>query len=197
MMSDTRRRGRPRDEAIDAAVMDAVLALVEEEGLRALTIDGIAERACASKATIYRRWASKDELVVDAVACIVNPLDLPETETIREGLLTALTHMGRAMSTTTAGQVFPWVVGEIAARSDIGQRYMDAVVRPGRHAMAIKIREGVERGELRSDLDIELAVDMLMGPILVRKLTGVTHTRDVARIERHVDYLLTGWASGE
>lgn len=188
------RPGRPRDDTIDTAILEAVLSMVEEDGLGALTVDGIAERAGVSKATIYRRWDSKEEIVVDAVASCVSAVDLPDAPTVRDGLVAGMLHITSSMS-TTAGQIFPWVVGEIAARTEIGDRYVEVVVRPKRRALAALISAGVERGELRSDLDVELAVDMVMGSILVRKLSGPGPLHDVDRIERHVDYLIDGWRS--
>lgn len=190
---DSKRPGRPRDETIDAAIVDALFELVEEQGLAALTIDAIAERAGVSKATIYRRWASKEELMNDSVARLEDAVVFPESGDIREDLLTGLSRVRLSMTKSTAGAVFPWLVGEVAKGSEIGRRFAEAVIIPGRRKMAERISQAIEQGQLRSDLDVELAVDMLTGPALIQKLLGAVRTTDPDWTEKLVDNLLKGW----
>jgi len=188
-----RRPGRPRDETIDIEIVRALFGCVEEVGLGSLTIDAIAERAGVSKATIYRRWESKEDLIVDAIAGQVGAVDIPDSDDVREVILHGLRRIETFMSKTPAGNVFPWVVGEVAAGTEIGQRYAEAVILPGRRALATHLARAKERGELRQDLDLELAVDMITGPLIVRKLMGDYHPADDGWTVRLVDGLLEGW----
>jgi AcrR family transcriptional regulator len=190
---EMKRPGRPRDESIDAQVVDALFQLVEEQGLAAVTIDAVAERAGVSKATIYRRWASKEELIVDSVTRLRDPVVFPDSGEIREVLVTGLSGVLHFMSKNTAGVVFPWLLGEVARGSEIGRRFADAVILPGRRGMAEGIRHAMEQGELRPDLDVEIAVDMLTGPAIVQKLLGAIRPTDPDWIEKLVDNLLEGW----
>lgn len=193
MMEDTRRRGRPRDETLDAEIQRALFDVIEDVGLGRTTIEEIASRAGVSKATIYRRWDSKDELIVDALAGLVEVFDIPEVGDIREELLIGLDRMHSFMSNTTAGVVLPWLVGEMARDSEIGRRYAETAILPRRRLLASRIGAAVDRGELRSDLDIELAVDMLTGPVIVAKLMRFGSKRGRAWKEDLVDALLEGW----
>ncbi len=193
MTTETRPRGRPRDETIDEEIRRAVFDLVEEVGLAGLTIDGIAERAGVSKATIYRRWESKDQLCAHAIAGLANSVKMPESNDIREVLLATLRRMDAFLTSTTAGTVFPWLIGEVAAGSEMGHHYAEAVILPGRRAMAARISAAIEDGQLRSDLDIDVAVDMIMGPAMVRRLLGLHRQEERGWDERVVDTLLSGW----
>lgn len=195
MTSKTRRPGRPRDAAIDTQIVGCLFELVEESGLDGVTVDAIAERAGVSKPTIYRRWASKEELMVDAVAGLVGEIEIPEGETIREVLLHALGRLRSYMSNTTAGVILPWMIAEVARGSEIGRRYTEAVIVPGRTALAGHVRDAIASGELRQDLDVEMAVDMLLGSMIVNKLLAGYRTLPDDWTEQFIDTLLDGWRS--
>jgi hypothetical protein len=100
------------------------------------------------------------------------------------------------MRSGSAGSIFPWLVGEMAAQTDIGRKYAETVIIPRRHALAEVIRRAVERGELHDDLDVELAVDMLTGPVILRKLMGFFRPVGDDWAEALVDRLLEGWRPG-
>ena len=173
--------------------MDAALQLVEEVGLGALSIDAIAARAGVSKATIYRRWSSKEELVVDAVVSLVSAVQPTMTGDLREELVTTLRRLRAFMSEFRGGSIFPWLVGEVASGSELGRRYAETVILPRRQALASMITQAKERGELRPDLDVEVAVDMFTGPVILRKLFGPMLPEDRGWEEKVVDALLRGW----
>jgi AcrR family transcriptional regulator len=193
MSPGKRSPGRPRDTALDSLVMDSVLDVIEKEGLRGCSIDQVAAQAGVSKASIYRRWDSKEDLVIDAVACLGESVIVPFTHEIRADLIALVTLMASFMHDLPAGSVFPWLVGEVAAGTEIGRHYAEAVIAPRRRVVANLIGEAIDRGDLRSDLDAELAVDMLIGPVLVRKLTGHLTKPQEGWPERIVDGLLSGW----
>lgn len=186
--------GRPRDDSVDVRVVAATLDLLNEEGLGGLSVDGIADRAGVSKATIYRRWDTKEELLVDAVASVVDEVHIPDSGDIRQDLVTAINGMRRFVNDTRGGEVFPWLVGEIASQSPIGKRYAMSVIGPRRAMMAGLITHAAERGDLKRNLDVEMAVDMLTGSVIVRRLTGqFDETPDNWAIDL-VDSLLNGWS---
>ncbi len=189
----TRTVGRPRDNSIDVKVVDATLEILNVDGLGGLSMEGIAARAGVSKATIYRRWDSKEDLLVDAIATLVHEVEVPDSGDIRGDLVTAIAGMHRFVSDTRAGEVFPWLVGEIARGSEVGLRYAGSVVGPRRAMMAQLIAHAVERGAIRGDLDVELAVDMLTGPVIIRRMMGRHQERPDTWATDLVDQLLEGW----
>jgi AcrR family transcriptional regulator len=193
MTAQPRSPGRPRDATIDDDIVRSLFELVEEIGLGAVTIDAIAERAGVGKTTIYRRWSSKEDLIVDAVAGLVGGIEIPEGDGIREVLLHALGRIKSFMSKTTAGVILPWMIAEVARGTDVGRRYAETVIIPGRKALAGHISDAVSSGELRSDLDVEMAVDMLLGPLIVSKLLSRYREPHDAWAEGFIDALLDGW----
>jgi AcrR family transcriptional regulator len=188
------QRGRPRDESIDDAVVQALFEVIEEAGLPGTTIDAVAERAGVSKATIYRRWDSKEKLVIDAVAGLITSVEIPDQSEIRDVLIGLLRAMRKFMAIAPAGTIFPWLVGEIAAGSELGRRYVEAVIAPRRSELGALIESHIASGELRPDLDVAVAVDMIIGPLIMAKITGrFRQEPDEAWVEEIVDTLLRGW----
>ena len=192
-MSPTRSPGRPRDQSVDDRVLDAVIEMVAAEGVPSLTIEGIAAYGGVSKTAIYRRWSSTDDILVDAVARIAETVAVPDTGHLRDDLVEGVNGLRRLVSDTRAGAIFPWLMSEIANRSDVGARYFGTVVQPRRLALMQVIRAAQERGEILPDLDMETAVDMVTGPVILRRMTGRIDTTDDEWVASLVDALLTGW----
>lgn len=172
--------------------MDAALEVLQDEGFAGLTIDSIADRAGVSKATIYRRWESKETLLVDAVARVVEAVVIEDTGDIRHDLTAAVRGMCSFVTDTRAGEVFPWLVGEIANGSEIGTRYAGAVIVPRRRMLGELLTAAIERGDLREDLDVATAVDMVMGPVIMRRIAGLLEGSGESWAETIVDSLLSG-----
>jgi AcrR family transcriptional regulator len=190
-----RRPGRPRDESVSESITEAVLGLLAELGLRGMSMDAVATRAGVSKASIYRRWDSKEDLVIDVIGGLVIAADATSTGEIRSDLLQVLGRFGAFISELKAGSIFARLAGEVQAGSELGKHYAEAVILPRRAVIAGLITAAKERGELRQDLDVELAVDMLVGPVIIRNLMAAIRTGDYVADEKLVDALLDGWRS--
>ncbi|MBJ22196.1 MAG: TetR family transcriptional regulator [Deltaproteobacteria bacterium] len=157
--------GRPRSEEAHQAILDATLALLVEVGFSALTVEGVAQRAGVGKATIYRRWASKLPLVVEAFG------ELPGFEEVDTGSLevdlkeTLNTYLNN-FNSTSLGAVFPSLAGERAHNPELS-KLLEPVTR-GRREPFVRIFERArERGEISEEVDVDLAADLVVGPISV------------------------------
>ena len=170
--SAPRPPGRPRSARADRAILGAATELLVEQGFDAMTIEGVAELAGVGKTTIYRRWPTKEDLVVAAVGGLSADVAIPDTGSVREDLVGLLEQMARLLSETVPGRALPRMVAEVAAGTGVGRAYADRVIGPRRAMFALVLRRGLERNELPADLDVELAIDMLMGPVIVRRLLG-------------------------
>lgn len=154
--------GRPRREEADRgrAITTAVLETVFEQGLPAVTVEGIARRARVSKATIYRRWATRDAMILEALSTINRDFEVPDTGSVREDIRQLI-----AMSITRGSLGLATQEGFahllILAASD--RRYWQLAMGPGRRIARQVLERGRERGEIRHDVDIDLAVDVLIG----------------------------------
>ena len=195
-MTTSTRVGRPRDAAVSSAITGAVISLLHEVGLSGLTMDAVASRAGVSKASIYRRWASKDELLVDVIANLASETLVPDTGHLRDDLIELLHRMEAFLSDIEAGQIFPRMAAEVHAASELGRRYAEQVILPRRAVLAEMLSAAQTRGEIRNDLDIDVAVDMLTGPVILRMLLGRLAPSNAEWAPTLVDGLLQGWAGG-
>jgi AcrR family transcriptional regulator len=165
-----RRPGRPRSTVADAAIVSATLALLLEDGFRALTMEQVRARAGVGKATLYRRYRSKEQLVTAAIRHLNQPLDTPDTGTVREDILAVARSVMAGAERVQFASFVPRLLAEAAGDPEMHAIFYENLVAPRRGTMAAVLRRGVERGELRSDLDIELAIDILTGPWVYRLL---------------------------
>jgi AcrR family transcriptional regulator len=163
-------RGRPRQASARKAIVDATLELLAERGFQAATIEAIAERAGVGRNTIYRRWASKDELIVDALQELFVDLDFQEDGDVYSLLLDWIRDFVRVFGDPLYGRILPVVLGELQQNPDFARVYSEQIVQPRYDALLEFLRAAVERGELHPDADPEQIVDLLAAPPFVRAL---------------------------
>lgn len=165
----TRGIGRPRSEQVDEAILEAGLDSLAAVGFERMTMEGVAERAGVSKATLYLRWSSKADLVVAVVERFVSEIALPDTGTI-EGDLLQLMRAAVRVYRGKAGDVMAGLVSALAHDRRLADSLRQTFLNPRRAALREVLERGVRRGELREDLDYELALDFLGGPLFYRLL---------------------------
>lgn len=171
----TRRRAPAGAAVLREDVTEAIRAAVFEElasvGYARMSIEGIARRAGVGKTAVYRRWKSKLHLVLDLVSAIaVQGLPAPDTGSLEADLRLLYEVTSRALRHPVAGQIIPDLQAEAARNPEIAEALQKAL-REGQHGVASGIvRAAVERGELSSGLDEELALDLISGPLYWRTL---------------------------
>jgi len=170
---------RPRSAESHAAILQAALELVVEDGLRGTTIEGIAARAGVGKATIYRRWKTKEELFIEALRTVAFPLPDPDTGSLR-GDVEAIIAFNLEHATRNAALLMPRLMVEAADDPDLFAVMQDVLVEPRRAVLRTILRRGVERGEVRDDVDPEAAIDLLIGPFIYAVLVTGADLREVA-----------------
>jgi AcrR family transcriptional regulator len=152
------RPGRRRDHTRDPEILDAALEVLAETGYDGMTIDMVAARAKAGKATVYRRWSSKAELVIDAVACMKkNDIDfehLPDTGTLR-GDLMAMIRPHAIEDGERKLQVMAGLLSMLSRDPGLAEAVNTAIVEPRAALNRILMRRAVDRGEISPDCDIE------------------------------------------
>ncbi len=158
--------GRPRSERAHRAILDATLDLLAESGFSGLTVEGVASRAGVGKATIYRRWPSKLHLVIEAFSRLPG-LEEVDTGSVAKDLEEMLRSYLDILNSTPLAAVVPALAGERVHNPELSE-LIDPVLRGRRQPILRALERGVERGEVRADLDLELAADLIFGPILSR-----------------------------
>lgn len=187
-----RARGRPRSLRADGAIIEAVLAMLAEGiAIEALSIEAVAARAGVGKATIYRRWASKDALIVDAVAALKRPIPTLAGASVRDDLISLLRATGPVQD-SRAGQILPCLMPQVQRSEDLYRLYQE-IIEPRREAARAVLRRGIAVGELRPNIDVELVVAMLSAPMVLQNLMRWNPRLDSATMpEAIVDTLLAG-----
>jgi AcrR family transcriptional regulator len=185
--------GRPREVRLDGAILAATLELVAEVGIHDFRMDDVAERAGVGKAAIYRRYRSKDELVTATVAALVSEITIPDTGSTREDLLALMREAVEVYGDPIKAGVMPSLVGAMPQRPELARAVRDGFLAQRRAALRAVLDRGVARGDLRADLDVELALDVLGGALFYRLLiTGGPIDGDLA--EGVAELILRGFA---
>ncbi|HZQ86907.1 MAG TPA: TetR/AcrR family transcriptional regulator [Acidimicrobiales bacterium] len=188
------RPGRPRSAEADAAIRQATIDLLAEEGYANLTMSGVAATAGVSTATLYRRWRSKVDLVVDVLSVKSEERPLPDTGTLRGDCRAWLRQLVDGMRETTSGPLMAGLVGEIGRNPELADALRTTLIGPRRAAFVELLERAERRGELRAGVDHELVIDMLSAPIYHRVLfTGAPISRGLA--DKVVDMVLEGVAA--
>jgi AcrR family transcriptional regulator len=192
---DRKGPGRPRSARADEAIIEAVLDLFAEgHTADALSIEAVATRAGVGKATIYRRWPNKEALIIDAVIAMKGSVPPVKGESVRDDLVTLL-NAAKQIRDQRAGKVTVCLLPELQRNPELRERYQE-VIGPRRNAMRQVLLRGVENGELRADLDVELTLLMLSGPVLTQNMLRWNPELDTTALaERVVDALLRGLAA--
>ncbi|RKN40297.1 TetR/AcrR family transcriptional regulator [Micromonospora endolithica] len=187
-----RSPGRPRSVRADEAIVDATLDLLAEGStVETITIEAIAARAGVGKATIYRRWPNKVALLRDALRTLKGTPPEPAGRSVRDDLVLLVGAIGHHVD-PRAARIMPCLVPEVNRSPDQYELYQ-GIIEPRRQMMREVLQRGVRAGELRADLDVELTMAMLTGPMLVQRMLRWHPDLDEATMpERVVDTILAG-----
>lgn len=185
-------RGRPRSEKAHHAILQAAADLLLEQGLAEVSMDEVAARAGVSKATIYRWWPTKQSLALDALYHEWQQVPpARDTGTLRGDLLSLLRPWARLAARRPYGRVIAALATEARTDAGFADQYLDRFVEPRRDQARAIFRRAIERGEIPSGTKVELALDLLYGPLYHRLLHGHAPLSD-AFVRDVVDTALGG-----
>ena len=188
------RKGRPRSDQAHRKILDATRELLSEDGFADLRLEHVAARAGVGKATIYRRWGSKEALAQELLAELAAPhIAVAESDDTRTELLATVVNPMRAVTETPFGPVIRALLSQIAVNPTLGDPFRATVVQARRAEVARVIARGIARGDLRADADLEVATELLVGPVYFRLMFGGELTIDFAN--RVVDQVLIGYGA--
>lgn len=169
--TSSRRSGR--SQRTHHAVMTAAAQLLTESGYASVTMEGIAAKASVAKTTIYRWWSTKAaifmELYNELAAEVLTGLD---TGSVEKDLRNLLVGLFKLFTTTSAGPAMVGMIAEAQSSPEFAKVFQEQFMAHRRNVTRKILERGVERGELQADLDINLAIDVISGPIWYRLLQG-------------------------
>ncbi|WP_223839474.1 TetR/AcrR family transcriptional regulator [Saccharopolyspora pogona] len=176
-------RGRPRDATRDAALRQAAMEVLAQVGYRALTMDAVAAHARAGKATIYRRWDSKLDLVIDTCTQLVQrSVPEPDQGSIEADLGEFLRGFASFL-TGPVGKAAQALVGELPHEPELAAAFRESFLLPQRDMLRRIIERGVQRGEIRADAPIDTVVE-LAGAGLIYRLMLTDEPLDTGFVDR-------------
>ncbi len=186
-------RGRPRSEAVERSIIEGVMRLLEEGvPLADISIERVARIAGVGKATIYRRWSGREELFCDVMRTAEPPdPELPGTS-MRDDLIVVLeSHRQRGLANRSSA-IMHNVFAQMKSSPKLWKVYHAAVIEPRRLRTLDVLRRGQENGEIRADVDVDLANDLFVAPMLVRAIIRPDANLEEGLPELIVDTVLAG-----
>jgi AcrR family transcriptional regulator len=190
-----RSGGRPRDGRIDERVLKAARQLLTEHGIRGMSLDAVADLAGVSRSAIYRRWASSDELTLDAIDDALGQLPGPDPNVdsgafwteVRQGLRVAVAGLANPIEHDA---IQLWL-GRLTHQPKLHRRYWERRVEPRRQNAINSLRQAVTHNQVIDDADADLLVDMLAGLLLYRYFLTPTELRTEETDEQWLDRVVT------
>jgi AcrR family transcriptional regulator len=181
--------GRPRDISRDRAIRRATLQLLAEVGFDGVTMDRVATRARAGKATIYRRWPSKVALVMDAITTFTEQtMQIPDTGSIRSDMVEFLISFHETIG-GDQGKILAELVSEMPRNAELRQTLRDGLWAGRRAAAEVIVERAVARGEIRPDVDRTVLIELGTALILQRVLMSGDRV-DRTFLEHFVDHVM-------
>jgi AcrR family transcriptional regulator len=188
-----RRKGRPRDASADERILAAAAELILQHGYDNMTVDEVAARAKAGKATVYRRWAGKEDLAFAALEQLYSTeLPLPDTGSIREDLRQSFTQALEFVSSDQGRAYLRMTIAESMRDDRLGALYASAhtIQEAGARLM---FERAIARGELRPDMRVDFAVSWISGVLVLNSAINKEQPR-VEDVEDMIDFVLKGCA---
>lgn len=165
-----KKKGRPRNLETQKAILTAAYDLLLETDFETVTVEKIAERAKVSKATIYKWWPNKAAVVMDSFLSAASArLPVPDTGSVMDDIVIQVNNLAKFL-TSREGKVINELIAEGQFDLKLAEEYRVRYFYPRRLDSHHILERGVERGELRKDLDIELSIDLIYGPLFYRLL---------------------------
>lgn len=175
-------KGRPRSESTEKAILNSAHVLVTEKGFQDVTIEGIAKHAGVSKATIYKWWPNKAAVVADSFfTTLKEQYPVPDTGSVIEDLIIQISNLYTFLA-SDEGRIIRELIAQGQSDSDVAEAYQSRYFLPRRKVSQAILEQGVQRGEIKAGLNLELCVEMIYAPLFYRLLiTGETINAEFLR----------------
>jgi AcrR family transcriptional regulator len=182
----------PRGERAEQALVDAVLDLIDESGVTALTIDNIARRAKVGKPTIYRRWNNKEELVAYAMGHVEVPPAIDPDGELRSTLIAVLTNLHERLTSTRVGRAWCRLIGCDDRYLEATRLYAEEFISPRINDLVRLLQREIDTGSLRTDIDTLSTVNMMISTVVGGVVNVQPPGHVVPPVDVMVDIFLTG-----
>jgi AcrR family transcriptional regulator len=190
------RKGRPRDERIDEDVTSAALDLLSTEGFDRFSVEAVAVRAGVAKTTVYRRFPTRNDLIVGALVRLNDELPSPPAAgPVRDRLIAVLHGIRLRTTESVRGRILVQVASEGLRDPALADLVHQRVLAPRRQVLRDVIADGIASGELRADIEVDTVVPVLVGPMLYLGMWSGSSVTQGVTVESVVDLVLSGLTS--
>lgn len=192
-MSETSKKspGRPRSVQSHQAMLQATLELLAEVGFDGMSIDGIAARAGVGKTTIYRRYASKEELVADAIESVRQDVEIPDTGSIWSDIDALIEGAAQITFTPLGRKTVAMIISSASSNGEFARIYWEKYLQPRRDAFTVVIERAKARKEVCVNLEPGIVFDMMSGIMLYGLIFPPTTESWQLYVRRALGYLLS------
>jgi AcrR family transcriptional regulator len=168
----SRRPGRPREEATEQAITAAARQVLADKGVARMSMEHVAAKAGVAKSTLYRRWPSKIELAVHAVAATFDEIEIDDHGSLAADMRAGIGEAARLLRDPSTGGAYAALLAESARDPDgVGVRVRESLSTRLHALVAISVERAIDRGEIRRDMiDVDLLADVVVGSVMHRAL---------------------------
>lgn len=189
-----RSPGRPRSAQVHEAILHSTIQLLAEAGYERISIEAVAAHAGVGKTAIYRRWSSKEELVVDALASVKTYPDVPESGSVRQDIILWVGAFMQNLENPIERHGIALLIGTLFNHPQLAERYWMKYALPITRTLAEVLQRGQERGEIQPNIDPAAVIDILSGTVFYQIFMKPPSERTFDNFKQAVDMLLLGIA---
>ncbi len=187
-----RSPGRPRSTQVHEAILQSTLQLLAESGYERMSIEAVAAHAGVGKTTIYRRWSSKEELVVDALASVKHQPEVPDSGSVREDILLWVEAFVKDAQAPFERQMLSLLIGTFSNNPPLAERYWSKYAAPLYATLTEVLKRGQARSEIRPDIDLNTLLDVLSGTIFYQLFMKPVSETPLDDFKRALDLVFHG-----
>lgn len=185
-------RGRPRSTEVHKRILDATLTLLGEVGVEKLSMESVAQLAGVGKSSIYRRWSSKEALVVDALERVKPEFSTAVQGEIHEVLYEMAQSFAHQMNNPLGKQMLSLLISTLSGSSQISESYWENHSLPKTKEISSLLERYIPKEKLRQDTDLDLVSDFIIGFIMYQLLLKPTSSDLDNELKRGIDMILNG-----
>jgi AcrR family transcriptional regulator len=191
---ESRKRGRPRSESAERAMLAAAIELLAEHGYGGLTVEAVAAQAGVAKTTVYRRWPGKDELLFDALNTVKGPVVQPPGGSVPDDLKWLMEHMRRAWLDPSHGQIMRRLSADAGNQPEHYRMFRERIAGPRQAVTRSVLQRGITEGRIRPDVDLDAVAELLAAPVIAAVMGHREAELTAEYVAYVVDVVLAGVA---
>jgi AcrR family transcriptional regulator len=186
--------GRPRSPQVQEAILRATLQLLAEVGYEHMSIEAVAAHAGVGKTAIYRRWNSKEELIVDALASAKKHPKMPDSGNVQQDMLLWVEAFIQNLHDPIERQGVALLIGTLFQHAQLAERYWSKYLVQITQDLTEVLKRGQERGEIREDIALETVIDILSGAVIYQMFLKPSSDALLDEFRQAIAMLLQGIA---